>query len=32
MMAGDIYSAQRFCSTAQDENYMEELVMIPVEG
>lgn len=27
----DIYSAQRFCSTAQDENYMQETVMIPVE-
>lgn len=30
-VAGDIYTAQRFCSTAQDENYMQELVMIPVE-
>lgn len=30
-VAGDIYSAQRFCSTAQAENYMEEVVMIPVE-
>lgn len=28
---GDIFSVQRFCSTAQDENYMEEMVMIPVE-
>lgn len=31
MVAGDIYSIQRFCSTAQDENYMEEMVMVPVE-
>ncbi|MCI8662386.1 MAG: MerR family transcriptional regulator [Hungatella sp.] len=29
-MAGDIYSVQLFCSTAQDENHMQELVMIPV--
>ena len=28
---GDIFSVQRFCSTAQDENYMEEMVMVPVE-
>ena len=30
-VAGDIYSVQLFCSTAQDENYMEEMVMVPVE-
>lgn len=30
-MAGDSYSVQQFCSTAQDENYMQEMVMIPVD-
>ncbi len=29
---GDIFSVQRFCSTAQDENYLEEMVLVPVEG
>jgi len=29
-VAGDIYSVQMFCSTAQDENYMQEMVMVPV--
>ena len=31
-MAGDIYSVQLFCSTAQDKNHMQEMVMIPVEA
>lgn len=31
-IAGDIYSVQKFCSTAQEENYIEETVMIPVDG
>lgn len=29
-VAGDIYSVQLFCSTAQDENYMQEMVMVPI--
>lgn len=32
VLNGDIYTVQNFCSTAQDENYVREMVLIPVEG